>query len=290
MDEQVQKLMAFFKRRESTLDEDEGDDNTFGDYWEFQEPSKVEFWSIELDPMTGWSHFVHKFKNSSVFLSISYNEGVKDILPEKGGIVLVHCVTTTEESYMFTFCVEYKFSLFDLSVFLRSLENSEYEALMKEIEAQVDNKEWLNKERHPFEFRAMASKVRQLLVSLDVMTASNKHMSWQMRAIELTGNVTSQGGSIGFALPTPPSVVSSGQGPSTTRSRVILPSNSKRQKPGAVPAQSKKMRVTRIGELSTMGICTLEWLTFDYFKSPCCLLAWWSSQPARMWPMHLHAL
>jgi hypothetical protein len=176
MDEQVQKLTAFFKRRESTLDEDEGDDNTFGDYWEFQEPSEVEFWSIELDPMTGWSHFVHKFKNSSVFLPISYNERVKDVLPEKGGIVLVHCVTTTEEPYMFTICVEYKFSPFDLSVFLRSLENSEYEALMKEIEAQVDNKEWLNKEGHPFGFRAMASRIRQLIVSLDVMTASNKHI------------------------------------------------------------------------------------------------------------------
>jgi hypothetical protein len=176
MDEQVQKLTAFFKKWESTLDEDEGDDNTFGDYWEFQEPSEVEFWSIELDPMTGWSHFVHKFKNSSVFLPISYNERVKDVLPEKGGIVLVHCVTTTEEPYMFTICVEYKFSPFDLSVFLRSLENSEYEALMKEIEAQVDNKEWLNKEGHPFGFRAMASRIRQLIVSLDVMTASNKHI------------------------------------------------------------------------------------------------------------------
>jgi hypothetical protein len=126
--------------------------------------------------MTGWSHFVHKFKNSSVFLPISYNERVKDVLPEKGGIVLVHCVTTTEEPYMFTICVEYKFSPFDLSVFLRSLENSEYEALMKEIEAQVDNKEWLNKEGHPFGFRAMASRIRQLIVSLDVMTASNKHI------------------------------------------------------------------------------------------------------------------
>jgi hypothetical protein len=71
--------------------------------------------------MTGWSHFVHKFKNSSVFLPISYNERVKDVLPEKGGIVLVHCVTTTDEPYMFTICVEYKFSPFDLSVFLRSL-------------------------------------------------------------------------------------------------------------------------------------------------------------------------
>jgi hypothetical protein len=159
--------------------------------------------------MTGWSHFVHKFKNSSVFLPISYNERVKDVLPENGGIILVHYVTTTEEPYMFTICVEYKFSPFDLSVFLRSLENSDYEALMKEIEAQVDNKEWLNKEGHPFGFRAMASRVRQLIVSLDVMTASNKYMSRQMRAIELTENITSQGGSIGSTLPTPPGAVSS---------------------------------------------------------------------------------
>jgi hypothetical protein len=157
---------------------------------------------------------------------------------------------------MFTICVECKFNPFDLSIFLRSLENSDYEALMKEIEAQVDNKEWLNKEGHPFGFRAMASRVRQLIVSLDVMTASNKYMSRQMRAIELTRNVTSQGGSIGSTLPTPPGVVSSGQGPSTTRSRVIVPSNSKRQKPGAVPTTSKKMRVTRIGELSTTSAIT----------------------------------
>jgi hypothetical protein len=102
----------------------------------------------------------------------------------------------------------------------------------------------------------MASRVRQLIVSLDVMTASNKHMSQQMRAIELTGNVTSQGGSIGSILPMSPGAVSSGQGPSTTRSRVIVPSNSKRQKLGAAPAQSKKMRVTRIGELSTMSAIT----------------------------------
>jgi hypothetical protein len=32
MDEQVQKLTAFFKRWEIIPDEDEGDDNTFGDY------------------------------------------------------------------------------------------------------------------------------------------------------------------------------------------------------------------------------------------------------------------
>jgi hypothetical protein len=145
MDEQVKKLEAFFKRRESTQDNDDGDDNTFGKYWEFQDPNEVELWSIELDPMTGRSHFVHKFRNSTMFLPISYNESVKDVLPEGGKIVLIHCVTTTEDQYMFTICVDYSKSPFDLTVFLKSLENSDYEALMKEVEEQVDKKQWLNK-------------------------------------------------------------------------------------------------------------------------------------------------
>ena len=32
MDKQVRKLEAFFKRRESTQDDDDGNDNTFGEY------------------------------------------------------------------------------------------------------------------------------------------------------------------------------------------------------------------------------------------------------------------
>jgi hypothetical protein len=47
--------------------------------------------------MTGRTDFVHKFKNSLVFLPISYNERVKDALFERGGIILIHCVTTTKE-------------------------------------------------------------------------------------------------------------------------------------------------------------------------------------------------
>jgi hypothetical protein len=39
---------------------------------------------------------------------ILYNERVKDVLFERGGIVLIHCVTMTEELYMFTICVDHK--------------------------------------------------------------------------------------------------------------------------------------------------------------------------------------
>ena len=35
MAEQVQKFKAFFKYRENSPDENDGYDNTFGEYWEF---------------------------------------------------------------------------------------------------------------------------------------------------------------------------------------------------------------------------------------------------------------
>ena len=73
--------------------------------------------------MTGRLHFVHKFKNSSVFLPISYTEHVKDVLSKCLGSVLVHCMMTTEKPYMLIICIEYRKSPFDLTIFLKSLEN-----------------------------------------------------------------------------------------------------------------------------------------------------------------------
>jgi hypothetical protein len=48
------------------------------------------------------------------------------------------------------------------------------------------------------------------------------------------------------------------QGPPSTRSRVIVLSSSKRQKSGAMLAQSKKMRVSRLAEISTASAITKD--------------------------------
>jgi hypothetical protein len=73
--------------------------------------------------------------------------------------------------------VDYNICPFHLLVFLKRLENSDYDLPMKEIEEQVDKKKWFNKEGLPFGTKAMESRVRQLIVSIDVMTANNKHIS-----------------------------------------------------------------------------------------------------------------
>jgi hypothetical protein len=43
MTEQMRKLEAFFKRKVGDLNEDDGDDDSFGEYWEFNDPDKVEY-------------------------------------------------------------------------------------------------------------------------------------------------------------------------------------------------------------------------------------------------------
>ena len=214
----------------------------YGEYWEFQEPDEVEKWSIAPNPMMRWAHFVHKFKSSPVFLPISHDECIKDVFFEKLDSVLVHCVTINEDLYMFTICIEYNKSLFDLTKFLRSLENLAYGRLMKEIKQAVDKKEWVNKEGLPLNARSMASKVRQTVISLDIVTATNRSIADQMKAIELTRQLASHGRSIGSALPYAPALGT--QGAASTWSRVIVPSTSKRQKPGEVPLQSKRMQVS----------------------------------------------
>lgn len=85
-------------------------------------------------------------------------------------------MTTLDEPYIFTICVHYNKSPFDLTVFLKSLKNFDYEVLMKEIEDHVDRKQWLNKEGFPFGAREMVSRIRQFIVSLDVMTTNNKNI------------------------------------------------------------------------------------------------------------------
>ena len=224
----------FFKRRENTPDEDEGDDNVYGDYWEFLDSDEVEKWSMKLDPMTGWAHFVHKFKSSPVFLPISHEERIKDVLHEKPETVLVHCVTIGEDPYIFTICIDYKKSPFDLPKFLQNLENIEYEKLMKDIERSMDKKEWVNKQGLLLKAAGMVSKVRNAVTSLDVTIARNRAIAEGMKAIELTLQLPSQGGSIALRV----------QGAASIWSQVPIPSTSKRQQPRGVPAQSKRARIT----------------------------------------------
>jgi hypothetical protein len=102
MDEQIPRLEAFFKRLVVDKDNNNGDDNSSGEYWEFIRPDDVLSWSLELLPMTANTYFVHKFKNSPTFLPISYEERVKEVFYGGDGRVDIYYKTTGAEPYLFT--------------------------------------------------------------------------------------------------------------------------------------------------------------------------------------------
>jgi hypothetical protein len=97
------------------------------------------------------TYIVHKFKSSVVFLPISHDELIKEVLFENGGIILINCEMRAEEPYMFILCMEYSKSPFHLPTyskspfhlptFFMSLENSDFESLMKEAKEQVTRRD-----------------------------------------------------------------------------------------------------------------------------------------------------
>jgi hypothetical protein len=103
---------------------------------------------------------------------------------------------------------------------------------------------WVNKENLPLTARAMTSKLRQVLLSIATISALNKRITEQMRPMDLTGQVMSQGGSQGSALPNPHGVAPTPKNTLTLRSRVIVSTSSKQQLAGVLYAQSKKMKTS----------------------------------------------
>ena len=80
MGEQIQRLQLFFKRKEVDISDDEGDDNSNSEYWEFLNPEEVDAWNIALVPMTDFLHFQAKFCTAEDAMPISADEKVKDVV------------------------------------------------------------------------------------------------------------------------------------------------------------------------------------------------------------------
>ncbi len=102
-----------------------------------QEPKSLSEWSIGLLPMTNHLNFYHKFENSPSFFSLSNDKRIKDV-QYTNGLVHISCETTTEPMYIFIICIDFNISKFSITHFLSTLENSNYEPLLRTIEGQVD--------------------------------------------------------------------------------------------------------------------------------------------------------
>jgi len=99
MDDITELLDVYYKKIEDVELKDATNDEMMieGDYWEFIDPKVVEAWSLKMVPHTNNMHFNMKYKNSPLYLRISFDERVKrianDIFPE----IKIHYVTTKND-------------------------------------------------------------------------------------------------------------------------------------------------------------------------------------------------
>jgi len=53
------------------LSDDDGDENSNGEYWELLEPERLKSWSVIFAPMTDYLQFVMTFNNNTIDSPVS---------------------------------------------------------------------------------------------------------------------------------------------------------------------------------------------------------------------------
>ena len=186
MGDQIQRLQLFFKRKEVDISDNDGDDNSNSEYWEFLHPKEVEAWSIALVPMTNFVHFQTRFRIADNAMAISLDKKVKDVVWYTDSTLLIHCETTASLPYFFMICVDNSKSPFLTLYFFRSLNGSVYEPLMKDVQRDIDQKAWQTKEGLPLRAPPVAGKVRRLIHLMATMTAANRAVASAIMPITLS--------------------------------------------------------------------------------------------------------
>ena len=188
-------------------------------------------------------------------MPISADEKVKDVVWYADNTLLIHCETTASPPYFFTICLDNSASPFTTLYFLRSLNGSVYEPLMKELETEIDNKAWQSKDGQPLRARLVAGKVRRLLQLIATMTAANKAVASAIMPLTLSRGRNTQGASEGSARNVlNQRLAATGAKPSTNRRNSKRPNNAITSTPSA--SQRKRANVQGLPEASTASTIT----------------------------------
>lgn len=175
-------LNIFFVKSETAMSDDDGDDSAATNYYSFVKAEDVEFWSVELILMTAFIGFRMKFRNAQVPNYITMQDRVVGVSYYRDDKIHVQCETFLSDTpYRFTIVLDNNTHLFNVSGFIGSLDNTDYTKLMQEIEKQFNRGYWHGKDQTPLRAKSVASKVHQIIVSLDQMTAVMKAIALEKK-------------------------------------------------------------------------------------------------------------
>ena len=245
-DNQEAKLNVFYEKyiTPEVGGDEFGDSVTYGDLWKYQDPDSVEYWSIVLIPNGSKLAVTTKHKNGQVELPVSLYEQIEDINPGPPGYVYITCITTEPgtEEYRFTYMMEPAKTPFSISAHLSSLVDSDYEKLIKDVEAHVDKNIYTTEsgEQHPANI--LAPRLRKLLHGFELFKMKMEVSKQSMQPLSLRREMSSQGASQESRLYETPDTRKSGN-----KRRKITPSTSSRQT-GATGSRVKQTRKSLLSD------------------------------------------
>ena len=203
MEEQTKRLEARFKKFLLVGDEDPEeyeDQLVLGECWTWKEPEHVEYWSIVLTPTSGHLSFTTKYKNTPITLSVSLHETIIEVSTGIYDETLVSCTThfpDQEEPYVFTYVVPAEGFTFSIGAICRSLENTDFEELKKDICDHIDKKRWVGKDDGALKPKVLASRLREVLKGFDLLKIKNKARTSNLKPLSITKEYTGAGASNG---------------------------------------------------------------------------------------------
>ena len=231
-------------------DPNEKDENLIkGEYWEFQDPEKVEAWGLMMIPNSNNFAFTYKFKNAQCFLNLSFLEKVKDVEPDALPTLRVKCVTTIpecEDQYHFPICIDSVRIPFAITSLLESLEPMPFRGEIKELERRIDNNEWKDVNGSSISWKKLANKIRGLFRDFNVLKGKLEKHNEMSRSRMVTNESQGEGTSQASKLNTP-----------QQSGRSHCPRNAKKSTEKALEqkknllskAQSKRMPVVKTSEV-----------------------------------------
>ena len=170
MEDQFECLNMYFQKYEIQCEEDTSGEDEYlieGEYLEFKEPERVKAWSFHMIPHIDLICFSYKFRSTQVFLTLLFEEKVKDVEIDTHPMLKIKCMILKpgierSQQYHFTICLNTMLILFRMSPFLHSLEPTPYRTEIKELEAKIDRKEYQNVDGLPLNGKKLATKIRCL--------------------------------------------------------------------------------------------------------------------------------
>ena len=129
-----------------------------------------------------------KYQNCSKSLPVSLHETITEVKTGLNNQLIVSCKTLypdQEKEYNFSYVVPSKDTIFSVSMTCRSLENSNFKGIYKDLVKHVEDKRWVSKDGRVLGHKILWSRINTFLKGFDNEKSKIKENAKNIRPLSV---------------------------------------------------------------------------------------------------------